>query len=163
MAKDWTSFELKIAVKAGMQDMYDAWTQAGKVEQWFLEQCRYLKNDTDIAPEASAATGDTYAWRWYFYEETEFGQIQEANGKDFFQFTFAGNCLVDVHLEEAEEKHTLVRLRQHNIPTDEHSQFSIRIGCVEGWTFYLTNLKSVYENGYDLRNKTHAALRGVNN
>jgi len=162
MAKDWTSFELKIAVKAGIQDMYYAWTQAEQVEKWFLQECMYLRNKAPLAAEETVHTGDTYAWRWYFYEETEHGEIREANGKDFLQFSFAGNCLVDVQLEPAGD-YTLIRLRQHNIPIDEASQFGIRIGCVEGWTFYLTNLKSVYEYGHDLRNKTHPELRGVNN
>ncbi|MNU28469.1 hypothetical protein D3C71_169060 [compost metagenome] len=162
MAKDWTSFELKIAVKAGIQDMYHAWTQAELVEKWFLQECTYLRDEAPLAAEETVHTGDTYAWRWYFYEETEHGEIREANGKDFLQFSFAGNCLVDVQLEPAGD-YTLVRLRQHNIPTDEASQFGIRIGCVEGWTFYLTNLKSVYEYGHDLRNTTHPELRGVNN
>jgi hypothetical protein len=27
------------------------------------------------------------------------------------------------------------------------------VGCGEGWTFYLTNLKSILEGGVDLRNK----------
>jgi uncharacterized protein YndB with AHSA1/START domain len=162
MAKDWTSFELKIAVKAGIQDMYDAWTKAAQVEKWFLQACTYLKDGTSLAAGETVQTGDTYAWRWYFYDETEHGEICQANGTNFLQFSFAGNCLVDVQLEPAGD-YTLVRLRQHNIPTDEASQFGIRIGCVEGWTFYLTNLKSVYEYGHDLRNKTHPELRGVNN
>lgn len=162
MAKDWTSFELKIAVKAGIQDMYYAWTQAGQVEKWFLQECIYLRNEAPLTAEETVHTGDTYAWRWHFFEETEHGEIREANGKDFLQFSFAGNCLVDVQLEPAGD-YTLIRLRQHNIPIDEASQFGIRIGCVEGWTFYLTNLKSVYEYGHDLRNKTHPELRGVNN
>lgn len=162
MAKDWTSFELKIAVKAAMQDLYHAWTTAEQVEKWFLQECTYLNDGAKIAAAQAVQAGCTYAWRWYFYDETEYGDIREANGKDFLQFSFAGNCLVDVQLEAAGE-YTLLRLRQHNIPTDEASQFGIRIGCVEGWTFYLTNLKSVYEHGHDLRNKTHAELRGVNN
>jgi hypothetical protein len=33
---------------------------------------------------------------------------------------------------------------------------------MEGWTFYLTNLKSFYETGYDLRYK-NPELRGINN
>jgi uncharacterized protein YndB with AHSA1/START domain len=162
MAKDWTSFELKIAVKAGMQDIYNAWATAEEVEKWFLQECRYLQDKQAIAGKQAVQRNDTYAWRWHFYKETEYGDIREANGKDFIQFSFAGNCIVDVQLEAA-GGYTLVHLRQYNIPTDEASQFAIRIGCVQGWTFYLTNLKSVYESGNDLRNTTHPELMGVNN
>ena len=87
--------------------------------------------------------------------------ISKIIGKDFFQFSFAGDCKVDVQLKETGE-HVLVTLTQHNIPTDEESKFNIRIGCLEGWTFYLANLKCFYETGYDLRNKI-PELKGVNN
>lgn len=162
MARNWTSFELSIAVRASMQDIYDAWTRAERVQDWFLEECVYLRNGTLLPASESALTSDTYAWRWFFYPETEYGTILQANGRDFFQFTFAGDCLVDVQLKQT-DAYTMVTLRQHNIPTDEASQFNIRIGCTQGWTFYLANLKSVCENGYDLRNKTHPDLLGVNN
>ena len=36
------------------------------------------------------------------------------------------------------------------------------MGCLEGWTFYLTNLKSVIEGGLDLRNK-NLDIKGVIN
>jgi hypothetical protein len=74
---------------------------------------------------------------------------------------FAGECIVDVTLTEVGES-ILVTLKQYNIPTDENSKFNIRIGCFQGWTFYLLNLKSYYETGYDLRNKD-PELKGVNN
>jgi hypothetical protein len=41
----------------------------------------------------------------------------------------------------------------HNIPQDDYSRQHIRLGCSNGWAFYLHNLKSVYEGGLDLRNK----------
>lgn len=37
------------------------------------------------------------------------------------------------------------------------------LGCSNGWTFYLTNLKSVYEGGLDLRNKDEKLSAMINN
>jgi len=36
------------------------------------------------------------------------------------------------------------------------------LGCASGWAFYLVNLKSIYEGGLDLRNKTPALKHMLN-
>lgn len=51
------------------------------------------------------------------------------------------------------EEFILVELSQKEIPTDEMSNKEIHPGYNLGWPFYLVNLKSVYEDGPDLRNK----------
>jgi len=162
MAQEWSSFTISIAVKSTLELMYNAWTKPGEIEKWFLETCTYLdKNNNKAGYNICVHSGNTYEWTWYLYDIMEKGKILQANGKDFFQFSFAGDCKVDVQLKETGE-HVLVTLTQHNIPTDEKSKFNIRIGCLEGWTFYLANLKCFYETGYDLRNKI-PELKGVNN
>lgn len=162
MTQDWTSFTIDIAVKSTLSTIYNAWTKSSEIEKWFLESCTYMSpNKLNIAANAHVKPEDTYEWTWYLYDVLEKGRVTQANGKDFFQFTFAGDCLVDVQLKEVGEN-TVVTLKQHNIPTDEKSKFNIRIGCLQGWTFYLLNLKSFYETGYDLRNK-NPELKGVNN
>ena len=162
MAQDWTSFTANIAVKSTLGIIYNAWTKSSEIEKWFLETCTYKdENNRIIDSNVNVKPENVYEWTWYLYDILEKGKITQANGKDFFQFTFAGDCLVDVQLKEMEES-ILVKLKQHNIPTDENSKFNIRIGCLQGWTFYLLNLKSFYETGYDLRNKI-PELKGVNN
>ena len=47
----------------------------------------------------------------------------------------------------------MVELIQDHIPTDDESKVNIRLGCHTGRSFYLVNLKSVYEGELDLRNK----------
>jgi hypothetical protein len=162
MTQDWTSFTTKIAVKSTLNTVYNAWTKSSEIEKWFLENCTYKDTKNNILDSNKNVTTDyNYEWTWYLFEILEKGKITQANGKDFFQFTFAGDCLVDIQLKEIGEN-ILVTLKQHNIPTDEKSKFNIRIGCLQGWTFYLLNLKSFYETGYDLRNK-NPKLKGVNN
>ncbi len=157
MAQDWTSFTVSIGVKSSLETIYNAWTKSSEIEKWFLETCKY--NNTERNQNVTAEC--EYEWTWYLYDVLEKGKITQANGKYFFQFSFAGECLVDIQLKEIGEN-ILVTLTQHNIPTDEKSKFNIRIGCLEGWTFYLSNLKSFYETGYDLRNK-NPELKGINN
>jgi uncharacterized protein YndB with AHSA1/START domain len=157
MKQDWTSFTSSIAVKSDLETIYNAWTKSSEIEKWFLENCHYQSTERNRNVSAECE----YEWTWYLYEVMEKGKITQANGNDFFQFSFAGDCLVDIQFKEKGE-HVLVTLTQHKIPTDEKSKFNIRIGCMEGWTFYLTNLKSFYETGYDVRNK-NPELRGINN
>lgn len=162
MVQDWTTFTVNIAVKSSLNTIYNAWTKASEIEKWFLKTCTYKDEKSKTVDRTINAKPEyTYEWTWYLYDILEKGKITEANGKDSFQFTFAGDCIVEVKLEEVEES-ILVTLKQHNIPTDEKSKFNIRIGCLQGWTFYLINLKSFYETGYDLRNK-NPNLKGVNN
>jgi len=56
----------------------------------------------------------------------------------------------------------VVELWQENIPGDEDSKVNLHMGCTKGWTFYLTNLKSILEGGIDLRNKNISLKNVVN-
>jgi uncharacterized protein YndB with AHSA1/START domain len=160
---NWKTFTKRIAIKADVKTIYDAWTKPGEIERWFLEKARFHHDDKTAFPaNNNIEQGLNYEWFWFLYEEPMPGKITKANGKDFLQFTFEGECLVDVTLEE-KEAYTVVTLVQHNIPEDDKSRQYVRLGCANGWAFYLTNLKSVYEGGIDLRNKNSALGTMINN
>ncbi len=159
---DWTSFTRRIAVKTTLPQMYDAWTTATEIEKWFLSSAEFSDEQKCLIDRGQhILKGMNYKWKWYTYEPAETGSIMDANGKDLLKFSFAGNCLVTVNLTEQED-HVMVDLTQSNIPEDENSKQNIRLGCDSGWSFYLINLKSVYEGGLDLRNKNAAFKRVVN-
>lgn len=150
---EWSTFTKKIAIKATLKNLYDAWTKASEIEKWFLSNATYFDtNKIQIAKSESIQEGFAYEWNWYLYDVTEKGTITKANGKDFLQFKFAGECLVDITLTQQND-HVMVELTQKNIPTDDESKRNIRLGCDSGWSFFLVNLKSVYEGGIDLREK----------
>ncbi|MHC0445663.1 SRPBCC family protein [Flavobacterium sp. 3-218] len=160
---DWTSFTKKIAVKATLSDIYNAWTKANELEKWFLEKVSFFDaTQQPLDKDKNALTDTSYEWIWHLYKDAMKGKIVSANGQDQLQFTFEGSCLVDIKLSEA-EGYTIVELRHHNIPTDDYSKQYIRLGCSNGWHFYLTNLKSVYEGGLDLRNKDENLNPMINN
>jgi hypothetical protein len=161
---DWSQFCRRIDINAAIADIYGSWaTQAG-LEKWFLRMAEFttpVKNIRDRG--AFILKDDTYRWRWYGWgdEATEEGRILDANGKDFLQFSFAGECVVSVSIKK-EEDLSVVELWQRNIPTDEKSKVSWHLGCSTGWTFYLANLKSVLEGGRDLRNKNERLKHVLN-
>ncbi|MBE5320641.1 SRPBCC domain-containing protein [Pedobacter sp. MR2016-19] len=160
---DWTKFTIRIAVKAKLEDIYNAWTKASEIEKWFLSDASFTdENKVLLSKTQNALKGDRYKWIWYLYDDIENGTVTEANSTDYFQFTFAGACLVEIKLHE-EFEYTVVELTQKNIPEDDHSKRNIRLGCHSGWSFYLVNLKSVYEGGLDLRNKDNRFKPMLNN
>jgi hypothetical protein len=159
---DWTSFTRVIAVNTSLTDIYNAWSKSSEMERWFLSKAVFY-DEAQNAPDKNtcASSGCSYAWQWYLYDETEKGKVLEANGRDFFSFTFAGDCIVEVTLTEVNER-VVVKLTQKNIPTDDVSKKNIRLGCDSGWSFFLVNLKSVYEGGLDLREKNERQTGMVN-
>jgi hypothetical protein len=153
---DWSSFTVRINIKNNsIEQLYRAWATRGGIEYWFLRMSEYSKADGELrSVDEPVHTGDTYRWRWFGYNDdvTETGEILDCNGKDFFKFRFgnAGNCSVRIYPEQDE---LIVELLQDNIPTDDRGKELWHIGCKAGWTFYLANMKSMFEGGIDLRNK----------
>lgn len=152
---DWSRFTVPINVNATVEKLYHAWATRAGMEYWFLRLSEY-KNPTGSlrSVDEFVSKGDTYKWLWHGWpdETVEYGAILDCNGKDHFKFSFgkAGNCTVRIYNEQTE---TIVELVQDNIPTDEQGMHYWHLGCKTGWTFYLANMKSLYEGVLDLRNK----------
>ena len=52
---DWTSFTKKIAIRAELSDIYNAWTKAEELEKWFLEKVSFFDvNQEPISKDKNA-------------------------------------------------------------------------------------------------------------
>lgn len=154
-AYDWSRFTVRIDVNTPAEKLYRAWATRSGMEYWFLRLSEYRKTDASLRDnDELVQKGDSYRWMWHGWsdEMVEEGRVLECNGKDFFKFSFgkAGNCSVKIY---EDQNQTIVELAQDEIPTDEHGMQYWHLGCKTGWTFYLANMKSLYEGGIDLRNK----------
>jgi uncharacterized protein YndB with AHSA1/START domain len=152
---DWSRFSVRVNIKAPTEKLYWCWATCEGIEHWFLRRAVYKKSDGNLLNKAvMLSKGDTYSWWWHGHtdEVVEHGAILDCNGKDYFQFKFgdAGICTVKIYEEKGE---TICELTQTEIPTDEKAKQNWHIGCKTGWTFYMTNLKSMLEGGIDLRNR----------
>jgi hypothetical protein len=152
---DWSRFSVRINTKIPVDKLYWCWATKEGIEFWFLRRSDYKKPDGGLYSDtAYVQKGDSYSWWWYGYpdEVVEHGEIMEANGKDLFQFRFgdAGICTVRIYEEQGEN---IVDLTQSEIPTDEKGKQNWHLGCKTGWTFYMSNMKSMLEGGVDLRNR----------
>ena len=161
---NWSLFITRIPIKASTQELYDAWSTRKGIEHWFLRKAEYKSADGVLSGEDEhVQRGDTYAWKWYGWPEDieEHGKILACNGRDYFQFKFgeAGICTVTI---KEEHGYTIVELVQSDIPTDEHGMQYYHLGCKTGWTFHLTNMKSIFEGGLDLRNKDESLTNVIN-
>lgn len=161
---DWGRFVVRVPINASGERLYDAWCTRKGIEHWFLRMSEYRSPDGELRKDDEPVeAGDSYAWRWHGWpdEVEEHGKILEANGKDLFRFSFgdAGNCTVQIKEESGQ---TILELTQSEIPTDEHGKQYWHVGCKTGWTFHLTNMKSIFEGGADLRNKDESVKNVIN-
>ncbi len=153
--QDWSRFAVRINTRAPHEKLYKAWATRGGLEDWFLRTAEFKKPDGSLRSNNDLIQkGDSYRWQWHGWpdEFVEEGEVLSANGKDFFSFRFGKAGIVDIKLKE-EQGESIVELVQHDIPTDDEAIKNWHIGCKTGWTFYLANLKSIYEGGLDLRNR----------
>jgi hypothetical protein len=166
---DWGTFTKRIDIKCSEKDAYDAWATQKGLQKWFLREATFSSpTGASVAGKEHINAGDAYKWHWYGYDDTavEYGEIVEANGVNFLCFTFCSEAAktdmqVSVSIKQ-EQATTIVELKQFNIPTDDRGKSSFHVGCMEGWVFYLANLKSVLEGGVDLRNKNEQLKKMVN-
>lgn len=162
--KTWTKFIKRIPVNSDIGIIYKAWSTQAGLEEWFLRKAEFTSAGENLRDRNEfVQSGDKYEWMWYGWtdEVVERGKILETNGKDFIKFTFGKAGIVSVQIK-TEENENIVELTQDEIPVDEESKFNFYVGCGEGWTFYLANLKSILEGGIDLRNKNVKLTKVIN-
>ncbi len=160
---NWSQFTKRIQIKSDLANIYNSWAKSAELEKWFLSKAVYFdSNGKNISATENVSAGCKYEWNWFAQNYFESGKVITANGTDLFEFTFAGDCKVQVKLSEV-KNYVLVEITQKEIPLDNNSKQNIRLGCAFGWTFYLINLKSVLEGGLDLRNKDSEMEGLVNN
>jgi uncharacterized protein YndB with AHSA1/START domain len=152
---NWKQFIKRIPIKSSPKAVYDAWTTQQGLESWFLRLARFTTADGRLRLKTEhLQPGDKYKWLWHGHDdqEVEAHEVIEANGWDRFSFIFSGGCTVTVTISQ-ELGETICQLTQLMPMVNEDEQRYYFIECGSGWGFYMVNLKSVLETGYDLRNK----------
>lgn len=157
---NFESFSKKIYIASTLEKVYYCWATSEGIRSWFLKKAIYTNPHGQVRNGGELLQpNDQYLWEWHNWDGQEGGTFLEANGRDRVLFTFAGNCKVSVDLKKEGQK-VLVSLSQYDIPTDEDSKINIHVGCSNGWTFWLANLKAWLEHGITL-NETEVDLRQV--
>src|SRR5688572_15397603 len=95
ISNKWSSFTLRVTIKADPQKIYDAWTTQAGLERWFLRKAEFAKPDGKVRDRNSPIEkGDVYEWLWFGYgdDAVERREVVEANGKNLVRFIFSGGC-----------------------------------------------------------------------
>lgn len=136
---DWSQFVLRVYINTKPEKVFKAWTDDKIVSKWFTQK-------TVIEPRK----GGRLYFEWLAGDKLETKVKQILKDKKFI-FPF-GNDGTEVSVTfKKDGKGTLCELKQYNMKTDPESKWSMHKGCTQGWTFFLTNLKSYLEHGIDLR------------
>ena len=150
--RNWNSVKKRIFVNKPIEDVYRCWATKSILETWFLEKSDFKSNNKQRKLNELVHKGDKFEWKWNNWDFTEKGEILEANGKDSISFTFGSGGKVHIILKTIDAG-TEITLIQDDIPTDEKNKMDIFVGCITGWTFWLTNLKAYLEYGITLHSK----------
>ena len=150
--KTWNTFTKRIRINKPIDSVYRSWATKGQIETWFLEKADYFLGSNKRQLDELVQKGDSFRWKWNNWDFIEKGQVLEANGKDLISFTFGSGGIVTIRLHEIANT-TEIQLTQKDIPTDEKSKMEIFVGCITGWTFWLTNLKAYLEHHITLHAK----------
>ncbi|MFA6082982.1 SRPBCC domain-containing protein [Mucilaginibacter sp.] len=151
----WNKFTICGDYNVDLRTLYLAWATPGGLEKWFLRKANFYSVPMRLrAFDEQILKEDTYTWYWHGYDNSvqQNGSVLEANGQDFLKFTFTNNSVVSVSFSTRNGL-TIIDLVQEDIPWEGDPEKNLLVQCQIGWTFYLTNLKSVMEGGKDLRNK----------
>jgi uncharacterized protein YndB with AHSA1/START domain len=161
---NWKQFTKRITIDAEPQKIFNAWSSQQGLESWFLRLAEFKKQDGILRrKDEDVQKGDQYKWLWFGYSDAiaEEKEILATNGTDELEFSFSGGCIVRVTVKK-EGGETICELQQTMTMDDESEQRYFFIECGKGWTFYMTNLKSILEGGIDLRNKNEEIQNVIN-
>jgi len=136
---DWSQFKLKVAISKSVATVFKAWTDDSVVSEWFTEKAV-------IEPRKN---GRIYS-EWLAGDKME-AKVTSISRNSYFTFPFGnkGERVTVRFLKDG--RRCICELRQYNMRTTPKSKWEMHRGCIQGWTFFLANLKSYLENGIDLR------------
>jgi len=161
---NWKQFIKRITIDAAPEAIFQAWSTQAGLESWFLRLAEFTSPAGDLRKRNEPIQqADRYKWLWFGYDDSfaEEKEILFTNSKDELEFSFSGGCIVRVTIKQ-EEGETICELQQTMSMDDEKEQQYFFIECGKGWTFYMSNLKSILEGGIDLRNKNDHIKNVIN-
>lgn len=144
-------FVINIKIKKTVRTVYRSWSTS-LIERWFPEKMQYITFGNTIRPRKSLfETNDRFTWTGSKERPFSFsGEILFTNNKDYFRFSFVDDTIVSVLLK-AHEDETIVQLVHEGFVQGTEHKLDLQLNWCSNWTFYLANLKSVLEEGVDLR------------
>ncbi|MBS1517910.1 MAG: hypothetical protein JSS91_07470 [Bacteroidetes bacterium] len=120
------------------------------IAKWFIGNANYYYGEKSIRlGNETAVKGDSFLWKWLNKDLELKGIVTDSVKNKKFGFTFGPLFHVTIDLSQEHNRTKLLLTQKYQDPSVKN-EFSY-INCCVCWVFFLTNLKSVAENGFDLR------------
>ncbi|MDZ4722729.1 MAG: SRPBCC domain-containing protein [candidate division Zixibacteria bacterium] len=135
---DWTQFSLKIEITVPTDKAFAAWVDEKVINKWF----------------AYGSTVDPQKGGEYTLVNLDGDKltttIREIKKDRVLRIGFINKTEVEITFTKIKTG-TRIELRQTGIKTTPAEIVETHLGCRQGWTFFLTNLKAFLEHKVDLR------------
>ncbi len=155
----WSEFKQKEYIKAPLKEVFLKWTTPNGITEWFLKDARYESTEGNVRGSMEIVKpDDKYTWHFYSGFMME-GKVLEVVPNSSFIFTFGKkepgfdeDVVVNVVFSEKGGM-TEIELTQSNIADNEYGRVNYNLSCMVGWSYFMTNLRSLFESGFDYREK----------
>ena len=143
-------FSHAILLNSSIDDVFKLIATSEGICKWFMGTAKNIalngkeRNNIEIVQ-----TSDEYEWQWLKKNLKLKGRILEVKNPNIIRFTFSPLYIVTINLSEDNNRVKLI-LEQECTKDFNGDSFNY-FNCCVCWVFFLTNLKSVIENGIDLR------------
>ena len=148
----WDRFYLHLYYQVRPEVLYRAWATPDGLASFFVSDCIGLRDGEKIDSNSFFAVGDRFEFLWDDSSNTA-GEFLEVNKEQFETvFSFGKNSKIRIRIKK-DDKGSLLELKHFNIVGTPEEQHRFQLDCRVGWTYYMTNLRSVLESNIDLRDK----------
>ena len=147
----WEKFRLEIFIRCARQEAFDAWASASGIQRWFRKDVRVSRNGRELNSVSKFEAGDEMQWADFVGQELTKSRILSVMPGVSIKQTFENEKVWLTNEVRPSGNGVVLTLTQENMPIDENGKAAWHLSCCAGWTFFLTNLKSVLENKIDLR------------
>ncbi len=131
-------------------EVFELLAKSEGIVKWFMGEAKYVSAEgVERKPDEFAEREDNYYWKWLNKDFSVKGKILDVQQNELLSFTFGSLFNVTITLKNKNGR-TLFTLSQKYNEGALHNDFE-HINCCVCWVFFMTNLKSVIENGIDLR------------
>lgn len=145
----WDEFEINYYYPVKVDRLFETWATGDGLRSFFIEDIQITDSQgKQKSNKQIIESDDSYSWKWR-HNYSLSGNFKTIVKNEKVEFTF-GAMLVSVRFKQLDGA-SLLCLKQTNIPTTDDGKIMSHMNCRICWTFFLTNLKSVYLNGTDLR------------
>jgi len=146
---DWSRFSIVFYFDQPVDVVFAKWATSEGLASFFVKEAMFAsEGGNQRAPTEMAQAGDIYTWRWRHDAGLE-GRVLAVEPDRVIEFTF-GDMRVGITFTEVDGQ-TELHLVQTGIADSDHGRVMSHLNCRSCWIYFITNLKSVLDQGFDLR------------